>query len=63
MMYECRFHRIECDLFQIPEVQIVFFTCDRHFLREIRVAHQTVVRAEKDPEIVAVENREGMFLK
>ena len=60
MMDECRFHGIERDLLKVAETQVVFLACYRHFLRQVRIAHQPVVRAQEDTEVVPEEDGEGM---
>ena len=63
MMDECRFHGIERDLLKVAETQVVFLASNCHFLRQVRVAHQPVVRTQEDAEVIPEKDGEGVCLK
>lgn len=62
MMDEGRFHRVEGELFQILQCQLVGLCRYRQLLRQAGVAHQSVVRAQEDAEVVLEEDGEGVLL-
>lgn len=62
MMDECRLHGVYRNLLKVAEGQVVLLRCDGHLLGQIRVAHQSVVRAQEHAEPVLEEEREGMLL-
>src|SRR5436190_20898789 len=54
-------HRVDRDLLEVVDTQFEHATRQIEFLRHRRVAHQTIVRVQRDTETVPVVNPERML--
>ena len=61
MVDEGALHGVHADFLKVLERQSEGIGSDFHLLGERRVAHEPVVRTQKDPEVVAEQNRERML--
>lgn len=62
VMDECRLHRVDRDLLEVSEGEVVLLRGDGHLTCQVRIAHEPVVRAKEHSEAVLEEEREGMLL-
>src|ERR1700722_2187978 len=58
---ECALHGIDRDLLEIVDGEAKGFRCGCEFLAQGGLAHQAIVRVQRDPEFLLIKNSEGML--